>query len=149
MLGQQVPPVDRLKSAGAAVPPRPAAGIWTRSWPRAAGTGCSSGAVYDESEVRDVLVQKGRNKAAALKLLRRLLSHTGVSPEAIVTDKLASYRAAMKIVGLQERHHPGGMRQSNLGRKLTPRHATKRTKAAEIQIPGLSPTLLRQPRTDL
>ncbi len=53
-------------------------------------------AVDDEGEVLDVLVQKRRNKHAALKLLRRLLRNTGVHPEAIVTDKLASYRAAMK-----------------------------------------------------
>jgi len=31
-----------------------------------------------------------------------------------VTDKLASYRAAMKKLGLQERHHPDGMRQKVL-----------------------------------
>lgn len=70
-------------------------------------------AVDDEGEVLDVLVQKLRNKKAALKLLCRLLRNTGVSPETIVTDKLASYRAAMKVLGLQERHHPGGMRQNN------------------------------------
>lgn len=70
-------------------------------------------AVDDEGEVLDVLVQKRRNKKAALKLLCRLLRNTGVSPETIVTDKLASYRAAMKMLGLQERHQPGGMRQNN------------------------------------
>ena len=51
-------------------------------------------AVDDEGEVLDVLLQKRRNRGAALKLLRRLLKNTGVRPEAIVTDKLASYRAA-------------------------------------------------------
>jgi len=70
-------------------------------------------AVDDEGEVLDVLVQKRRNKHAALKLLRRLLRNTGVHPEAIVTDKLASYRAAMKVLNLQGRHHPGGMRENN------------------------------------
>ncbi|PZU76565.1 MAG: IS6 family transposase [Brevundimonas sp.] len=70
-------------------------------------------AVDDEGEVLDVLVQKRRNKHAALKLLRRLLRNTGVHPESIVTDKLASYRAAMKILHLQTRHHPGGMRENN------------------------------------
>ena len=54
-------------------------------------------AVDDEGEVLDVLVQKRRNKHAALKLLRRLLLNTGAHPEVIVTDKLASYRAAMKV----------------------------------------------------
>ena len=58
-------------------------------------------AVDDEGEVLDVLVQKRRNKHAALKLLRRLLRNTGIHPEEIVTDKLASYRAAMKVLHLQ------------------------------------------------
>ena len=70
-------------------------------------------AVDDEGEVLDVLVQKRRNKHAALKLLRRLLRNTGLHPEVIVTDKLASYRAAMKVVNLQDRHRPGGMRENN------------------------------------
>lgn len=70
-------------------------------------------AVDDEGEVLDVLVQKRRNKKAALKLLRRLLSNTGVPPEIIVTDKLASYRAAVKALGLGQRHRPGGMRENN------------------------------------
>lgn len=70
-------------------------------------------AVDDEGEVLDVLVQKRRNKEAALKLLRRLLRNTGVHPDAIVTDKLASYRAAMKVLNLQGRHRPGGMRENN------------------------------------
>jgi len=70
-------------------------------------------AVDDEGEVLDVLVQKRRNKHAALKLLRRLLRNTGIHPEAIVTDKLASYRAAMNVLHLQGRHHPGGMRENN------------------------------------
>ena len=70
-------------------------------------------AVDDEGEVLDVLVQKRRNKAAALKLLRKLLKNQGVHPQAIVTDKLASYRAAARILGLEKRHQPGGMRENN------------------------------------
>lgn len=69
--------------------------------------------VDDEGEVLDVLLQKRRNQHAALKLLRRLLRNTAVHPDAIVTDKLASYRAAMKVLNLQDRHHPGGMRENN------------------------------------
>ena len=70
-------------------------------------------AVDDEGEVLDVLVQKRRNKAAALKLLRKLLKTQGVHPEEIVTDKLASYRAAAREFGLAGRHRPGGMRENN------------------------------------
>ena len=70
-------------------------------------------AVDDEGEVLDVLVQKRRNKDAALKLLRKLLKKQGIHPEAIVTDKLAPYRAAMHVLGLSSRHRPGGMRENN------------------------------------
>lgn len=70
-------------------------------------------AVDKEGEVLDVLVQKRRNKAAALKLLRKLLKNQGFMPDAIVTDGLKSYRAAMKILGCQDRHHPGRLRDNN------------------------------------
>jgi transposase-like protein len=70
-------------------------------------------AVDKEGEVLDVLVQKRRNKAAALKLLRKLLKNQGAAPEAIVTDGLASYRAAMKALGCAHRHAPGRLRDNN------------------------------------
>jgi putative transposase len=70
-------------------------------------------AVDDEGEVLDMLVQKRRNRAAALKLLRELLKNTAISPERITTDKLASYGAATRILNLKERHRPGGMRENN------------------------------------
>ena len=70
-------------------------------------------AVDDEGEVLNVLVQKRRNKAAALKLLRTLLPNQGIPPETITTDKLASYRAAAKDLGLTSRHRPGGMGENN------------------------------------
>jgi len=70
-------------------------------------------AVDKEGEVLDVLVQKRRNKAAALKLLRKLLKNQGFMPEQIVTDGLASYKAAMKILGCRHRHHPGRLRDNN------------------------------------
>ena len=38
----------------------------------------------------NALVQKRRNKAAALKLLRKLLKSQGFMPEQIVTDGLAA-----------------------------------------------------------
>ena len=70
-------------------------------------------AVDDEGEVLDVLVQKRRNKAAALKLLRRLLRNQGLHPETITTDKLASYGAAVRDLGLKGVHRPGGMQANN------------------------------------
>ena len=70
-------------------------------------------AVDKEGEVLDVLVQKRRNKAAALKLLRKLLKNQGAVPEAIVTDGLKSYPAAMKVLGCIDRHQPGRLRDNN------------------------------------
>jgi len=70
-------------------------------------------AVDDEGEVLDMLVQRRRNKHAALKFLRKLLRNQGLHPETIVTDKLASYRAATRALGLTSRHRPGGMRENN------------------------------------
>jgi transposase-like protein len=46
-------------------------------------------------------------------LLHKLLKRQGVHPETITTDKLASYRAAARNLGLADRHRPGGMRANN------------------------------------
>jgi len=70
-------------------------------------------AVDREGEVLDMLVQKRRNKKAALKLLRKLLKNQGCIPERFVTDGLASYRAALKVLKCQKRHHPGRLRDNN------------------------------------
>lgn len=70
-------------------------------------------AVDKEGEVLDVLVQKRRNKAAALKLLRKLLKNQGFVPDKIVTDGLASYGAALPDLGYSKRHQPGQMKHNN------------------------------------
>ena len=54
-----------------------------------------------------------RNKAAALKLMRKLLKNHGVHPETMVTDKLTSCRAAAGDLSLVDRHRPDGMRENN------------------------------------
>ena len=48
-------------------------------------------AVDDEGEVLDLLVQRGRDKAAAVKLMRKLLKKHGFAPDVLVTDRLRSY----------------------------------------------------------
>src|SRR5271166_2449138 len=55
-------------------------------------------AVDGEGEVLDVLIQRSRDKAAALKLLRKLLKKQGLTPGVIVTDKLRSYGAALRTI---------------------------------------------------
>jgi len=66
-------------------------------------------AVDDEGEVLDALVQKRRNKRAALKLLKR----QGYTPDEIVTDGLPSYGAALETLGCRSRHRPGRLRENN------------------------------------
>jgi transposase-like protein len=45
-------------------------------------------AVDDEGEVLDLLVQRRRDKAAAVKVMRKLLKKQGFAPDVLVTDKL-------------------------------------------------------------
>src|SRR4051794_32289522 len=64
-------------------------------------------AVDSEGEVLDLLVQPWRDKAAALKLLRKLIKKQGYAPALLVTDKLRSYAAAHRELGLSARHEQG------------------------------------------
>jgi len=64
-------------------------------------------AVDGEGMVLDVLVQKRRNKRAALRLMRKLLRNQGVRPSKIVTDKLKSYGAALRDLDLGHLHETG------------------------------------------
>ena len=52
-------------------------------------------AVDHEGEVLEAFVSKTRDKAAALKFLKKLMKRHG-RPEEIVTDKLRSYGAALR-----------------------------------------------------
>ena len=69
--------------------------------------------VDKEGEVLDALVQKRRNKEAAMKLLRKLLKNQGYIPDEIVTDGLASYRAALRGLGCLKRHKPSRQGDNN------------------------------------
>ena len=63
-------------------------------------------AVDHEGEVLEVFVTKRRDRRAALRFLRKAMKRYG-RPEAIVTDKLRSYRAAMKVIGNADRQETG------------------------------------------
>ena len=73
-----------------------------------------------EGEVLDIVVQRGRDKAAALKLMRKLLKKQGFAPTVIVTDKLRSYAAAFAELGLAA-DHERGLRQNNRAKFRTSR----------------------------
>jgi putative transposase len=69
-------------------------------------------AVDSEGEILDLLVQPKRDKAAALRLMRKLLKKQGYSPRVFVTDRLPSYGAARRHLGLGARHEQG-LRKNN------------------------------------
>ena len=69
-------------------------------------------AVDNEGEVLDFLIQSKRDAKAAVKLMRKLLKRQGFAPSTIVTDKLRSYRAAFRRLGLTA-DHDQGLRANN------------------------------------
>ena len=69
-------------------------------------------AVDSEGEILDLLVQPRRDKAAALRLMRKLVRKQGYGPRVLVTDRLQSYAAARRQLGLSARHEQG-LRKNN------------------------------------
>jgi putative transposase len=94
-------------------------------------------AVDDEGEVLEVLIQSRRNRAAARKLIRKLLKKHGFAPTRITTDKLRSYGAAFKEIGLSAIHEQG-VYQNN---RAEVSHQPLRRRDAEVQIAGIRPAL--------
>ena len=60
----------------------------------------------DEGEVLEVFATKRRDRKAALKFLKRTIKRYG-RPRSIVTDRLRSYRSAMKVIGVDKRQKCG------------------------------------------
>jgi putative transposase len=63
-------------------------------------------AVDHEGEVLESFVTKRRDKTATLKFLRKSLKRHGHT-ETIVTDRLASYGAALKVLGAIDKRETG------------------------------------------
>lgn len=63
-------------------------------------------AVDHKGEVLESFVTKRWDKKAALKFLRKSLKRHGVT-EAIITDRLASYGAALRVLGAIEKRETG------------------------------------------
>jgi len=57
-------------------------------------------------EVLETFVTKRRDRKAALKFLRKLMKRFGL-PNVIVTDRLRSYGAAMKVIGNIDKQEVG------------------------------------------
>jgi transposase-like protein len=92
-------------------------------------------AVDDEGEVLDLLVQPRRDKAAAVKLMRKLLKKQGCAPDILVTDKLRSYGAARSEMGLSARHEQGVRRNNRAETSHQPTRRRER-KMQRFKSPG-------------
>ncbi len=66
-------------------------------------------AVDQDGHVLDILVQARRDKAAAVQFLRKLLQGLAYVPRVVITDKLASYGAALREIlpSVEHRRHQG------------------------------------------
>ena len=109
-------------------------------------------AVDQDGIVLDILVQSRHDKAAAKRLLRKLLRKHCRAPRVMITDKLASYGAATREImpgiehrkhkGLNNRaensHQPTRRRERQMKRFKSPRHA-QRFLSAHAGINNLLP----------
>nr|WP_241764683.1 transposase [Hyphomonas johnsonii] len=63
-------------------------------------------AVDHEGETLESFVTKSRDKASALKFMRKAMERYG-NPQFVVTDRCRSCRAAMKMIGNEARQETG------------------------------------------
>ena len=91
-------------ACGGAVLDRAIAGISTKMVVRIAGQHMYLWRAVDhEGEVLEILVQRRRDRSAAVKLMRKLLRIQGFAPTRVTTDKLRSYSAAFGISDFPQR----------------------------------------------
>jgi len=96
-------------------------------------------AVDQDGIVLDILVQPKRDKRAAVRFLRRLLKGLAYVPRVVITDKLASYGAALRAVlpsvehrqhkrlnnRAENSHQPTRERERRMRRFKSPGHAQR------------------------
>ena len=98
-------------------------------------------AVDDEGEVLDLLVQPRRDKAAALKLMRKLLKKQGFAPDVLVTDKSSLVRRGKVRNGIVGSARARVAKEQS-GREFASTDLTTRAKDAAFQIGRISTTIL-------
>ena len=89
----------------------------------------------DEGEVLGLLVQRRRDMAAAVKLMRKLLKKQGFAPDVLVTDKLRSYGVAISEMGLSARDEQGLRRNNRAENSHQPTRRRER-KMQRFKSPG-------------
>jgi transposase-like protein len=87
-------------------------------------------AIDHEGQVLEAVVTTKRDKAAALKLLKRVMKKYG-RPRIIVTDRLRAYSAAMVEIGVADRHEVGRPSQQS-GREFASAVSATRTGDAAL-----------------
>ena len=88
-------------------------------------------AVDQEGEVLEAFVSKKRDRKAALKFLRKLMKRYP-RPDAIITDRLRSYRAALRELGGTGRQSSWPLAEQSCG-EFPPAIPATRTRHAPFQ----------------
>src|SRR5271168_1107096 len=105
-------------------------------------------AVDQEGFVLDVLVQSRRDKKAAKRLLRKLLTKQRRAPRVLITDKLRSYAAAKREImpGVEHRQHKGLNNRAENSHQPTRRRERimKRFKSPQ-QVQRFLPPMIKSP----
>ena len=101
-------------------------------------------AVDHEGEVVEVFVTKRRDRRAALEFLTRAMKRYG-RPASIVTDRLPSYRAAMKVIGNEGRGGPHPLDRFSSQLRWNPVHDSSGFVCWLSSSPSVSVRLLRRP----
>ena len=97
----------------------------------------------------DLLVQRPGDKAAAVKLMRKLLKKQGFAPDLLVSDRLRSYAAVMSEMGLSARYEQG-LRRNNWSRiRISRRDGERKTQRFKSRGSTSKFLSLAQPPTTL
>jgi putative transposase len=101
-------------------------------------------AVDNEGEVLDFLVQRRRNAKVARKLMVKLLKTYGFAPTRVVTDRLRSYPAAIRAIGLTA-EHDRGLRANNRAENSHLPVRRRERKQQRFKSPGSAQRFLAVP----
>lgn len=104
-------------------------------------------AVDHEDEVLESFVTRTRDKAAALKFLRKTLKRHG-RPEKLVTDRLRTYGAALKALGRDDDREMGRWKSNRAENSHLPFRRRERADAA-LQADAKSAAVRVSPRLNL
>ena len=90
-------------------------------------------AVDQHGAVLDVLVQSRRDRHAAKRIMRKLLRKHGRAPRVLITDKLRSYAAANRDLGLNVEHRQHKGLNNRAETRISQRGCARRRCAASNQ----------------